>query len=91
MFTQQEIDHIRSTVTEITGFPFDSLEIAVEEGPGIAVTEEGGRFFLRAESKSALARAWPRRKPPAGPRSPFRKPSTSSPADPIWISHGTAS
>jgi len=58
MFTQQEIDHIRSTVTEITGFPFDNLEIAVEEGPGIAVTEEGGRFCLRAESKSALARAF---------------------------------
>ena len=58
MFTQHEIDSVRTAVSGILSVSFDGLDIHVEEGPGITVTGEGSAYVLRAESRSALARAW---------------------------------
>ena len=58
MYTQQEIDFIRDTVSGICGASFDGLKVQAEEGPGCSIEEADGRILLRAESRSALARAW---------------------------------
>ena len=58
MFTQQEIDFIRGAVSEVVRVSFDGSDIQVEEGPGVTVEENGSRVLLRAENKSALARAF---------------------------------
>ena len=58
VFTLDEIRLVRQTVEETAGVSFDDLEIHVDEGAGISVTEADSRFLLCAESKSALARAF---------------------------------
>ena len=58
MFSQKEIDAVRSAVSDVLHVSFDDLNIRVEEGPGVTVLEDGAGVLLRAESRTALARCF---------------------------------
>jgi len=58
MFSQKEIETVRSAVSGVLHTGFDGMNIRVEEGPGVAVTEDENGILIRAESKTALARGY---------------------------------
>lgn len=58
MFLQSEINAVREAVSSVVPFPFDTLKITVEAGPGLCVEGSGSNFTIRAESLSALARGY---------------------------------
>ncbi len=58
MFTIEEIDSVRKAVSGVLNTSLEALTIRVEPGEGLSVTEEGDGYLLRAESRSALARAF---------------------------------
>ena len=58
MFSQQEIEAVRTAVSGVLHTGFEGMMIRVEEGPGVTVAEDEQGILLRAESKTALARGY---------------------------------